>query len=68
MAIKDESLLNFPATEWIWVVSKLSPKESGGKIDGNRLAIMDFPLPGGPIIIKLCPPAAATSKARLTFS
>jgi hypothetical protein len=24
--------------------------ESGGKIDGNRLAIIDFPAPGGPTI------------------
>ncbi len=30
--------------------------------------IMDLPAPGGPTIRMLCPPAAATSSARLTFS
>ena len=29
---------------------------------------MDFPLPGGPIIKRLCPPATAISAARFTFS
>ena len=31
---------------------------------GSRLASMDFPVPGLPITIKLCPPAAAISMAR----
>ena len=36
---------------------------SGGRIDGRRSASIDFPDPGGPIIITWCPPAAATSNA-----
>lgn len=59
---------NLPATECILVVSRLSPNERGGKIEGRRLASMDFPLPGAPMRIILCPPAAATSNARFTFS
>jgi hypothetical protein len=35
---------------------------------GIRFASIVFPAPGGPIIIKLCPPAAATSRALFTFS
>ena len=35
---------------------------------GRRFAIILFPHPGLPTSIILCPPAAATSKARLTFS
>ena len=31
---------------------------------GKRCESMDLPVPGGPIINKLCPPAAAISKAR----
>ncbi len=57
-----------PATECILVVSKLSPSERGGRMEGRRLAIIDLPLPGAPTIIKLCPPAAATSSALFTFS
>ena len=34
----------------------------------SQVAIIDLPEPGGPTIIRLCEPAAATSKARLTFS
>ena len=56
--MSEEPLGNFPATECICVVSKLSASESGGRMPGNRLAIMDLPLPGGPIRITLCPPAA----------
>ena len=47
------SRLIFPATLCIWVVSKLSDSDNGGRIEGSRLANMDLPLPGGPIIIKL---------------
>ena len=57
----------FPATEWILVVSRDSLMVSGGRIVGRRFAIMVFPAPGGPIMITLCPPAAAISKARLYF-
>ena len=32
---------------------------------GNRCASIDLPVPGGPTISKLCPPAAAISNAKL---
>ena len=57
-----------PETEYILVVSNASSKFSGGNIDGSRLAIILLPAPGGPTISILCPPAAATSIARRTFS
>ena len=44
---------NLPATELIYVVSKLSASDNGGRMLGNRLAIIDLPDPGGPIIIRL---------------
>ena len=59
---------SFPATECILVVSRLSPNDSGGRMEGRRFASMDFPLPGAPTNRMLCPPAAATSNARFTFS
>ena len=34
----------------------------------SRLASIDLPEPGGPIMQTLCPPAAATVRARLTLS
>ena len=39
-----------------------------GRIDGSRRASMDLPAPGEPMSRILCPPAAAISSARLTFS
>ena len=66
--INEDPRFNCPATECILVVSKLSPSERGGRMEGRRLAIIDLPLPGAPTIIKLCPPAAATSSALFTFS
>ena len=66
--IREELRFNFPATECILVVSRLSPNERGGRMEGRRLAIIDFPLPGAPIMMRLCPPAAATSSALFTFS
>ena len=33
----------------------------------NIKEVIDLPLPGAPTIIKLCPPAAATSSALFTF-
>src|SRR5438094_4437884 len=54
-----------PATLWILVVSSASSKVKGGRIEGMRLASMVLPEPGGPIIKMLCPPAEATSSARL---
>jgi len=41
---------SFPATLCILVVSSASPIEKGGKMDGIRLAIIDLPAPGLPII------------------
>ena len=37
-------------------------------MDGSRAASIDLPAPGGPIINRLWPPAAATSSARLALS
>ena len=48
--------------------SRSSEGESGGRMDGRRLASIDLPAPGGPIINRLWPPAAATSSARLAVS
>ena len=42
--------------------------DNAGKIEEIRFAIIVLPDPGGPIIIRLCPPAAATSTARFTYS
>ena len=46
-------LPSFPAIEWIWVVSRLSDKVRGGRMDGSLFAIMDLPDPGGPTMIRL---------------
>src|SRR5712691_10499748 len=54
-----------PATEWILVVSSASSRLILGRIVGSRRANIVFPDPGGPTIRMLCPPAAATSSARL---
>ena len=50
------------------LISRISRALKGGSKDGIRAASMDFPDPGGPIISRLCPPAAAISAARLAFS
>ena len=50
------------------MVSSASDRDKGGKIDGSLFANIDFPAPGGPIRIILCPPAAAISIALLTCS
>ena len=42
-----------PATLWIRVTSSASPRLSGGMIEGRRLAAIDLPLPGGPIMSTL---------------
>ncbi len=47
------------------VVSRLSAGVNGGRIVGSRLASRVLPVPGGPIIRTLWPPAAAISRARL---
>ena len=46
---------------------RASSKVKSGNMVGSLWASIDLPLPGVPIIIILCPPAAATSKARFTF-
>ena len=46
-------------------LSKHSVKPMGGSKLAKRCANMDLPLPGGPIIKTLWPPAAAICKARL---
>ena len=57
-----------PATEAIIDTSSSSAGVSGGRIVGSRAASIDLPAPGGPIISRLWPPAAATSSARLALS
>ena len=52
---------------YIFVISSASSKLKSGKIVGSLRASIVFPDPGLPIIIILCPPLAATSKARLAF-
>ena len=55
-----------PTTLCTRVASSASSSVSGGRIVGRRLASIVFPAPGGPTMITLWPPAAATSSARLT--
>ncbi len=57
-----------PATECTIEVSSSSPGDSGGNRPGRRWAIIDLPEPGGPTNRRLCPPAAAISRARLALS
>ena len=52
-----------PVTPAIRATSSASATASGGRIEGSRLAASDLPAPGGPIISRLWPPAAATSSA-----
>ena len=53
-----------PAIEWIMVTSSTSLRSSGGRIVGRRRASIVLPVPGGPMNSRLCPPAAAISRAR----
>ena len=57
-----------PATECTIEVSSNSAGLSGGRMPGSRAAIIDLPEPGGPMKLRLWPPAAAISSARLAFS
>ncbi len=57
-----------PQTEWISVVSIISSRLMSGRMETMRFASMLLPEPGGPTMRMLCPPAAATSSARLTFA
>ncbi len=57
-----------PATDQTSVASKASRLVMSGRMEGRRRASMDFPAPGEPMSRMLCPPAAAISSARFTFS
>ena len=57
-----------PAIEWIFVASSASSSDIGGRIDGMQRASIDLPVPGGPTMSRLWPPATATSTARLAIS
>ena len=57
-----------PAIEWIRVTSRASSKVIFGMMPGIALAIKVFPQPGGPDKRILCAPAAAISKALLTWA
>jgi len=46
------------------VTSTASAVLSGGRIEGMRSASIVFPVPGGPLSITLCAPAAAITSAR----
>ncbi|SCV66215.1 hypothetical protein ANAPH2_01518 [Anaplasma phagocytophilum] len=52
----------------ITLIAIISSGVKSGKIPEILFAIIDFPVPGGPIISKLCPPAAAISAARFAIS
>ena len=53
-----------PAAPWTFVISMASAIVGGGRIPGSRRASIVLPAPGGPIISRLWPPAAAISSAR----
>ena len=57
-----------PATLHTSVASSASCRVMSGRMEGRRLASMDFPAPGEPMSRILWPPAAAISRARFTFS
>src|SRR5579884_3744917 len=52
---KEFSVSSRPAMLWIFVVSMASSSDSGGMMVGIRLASIDLPEPGGPIINTLWP-------------
>ena len=55
-------------TLYILVTSRDSCEVIRGKMEGIARASRVFPAPGGPLISRLCPPAAATSRARFACS
>jgi hypothetical protein len=57
--------VKLPASECTAADSSASASVIGGIRPGRRCASIDLPAPGGPLISKLWPPAAATSSARL---
>ena len=58
-----EKLCCWGSSERSAQVSVISSSESGGRMPGRRCASMDLPVPGGPLIRMLGPPAAAISSA-----
>ncbi len=56
-----------PRTLQTWLVSMDSSRVREGRMIGSLRASMLLPLPGGPSMRRLCPPAAATSRARLAW-
>ena len=68
VVMRETSFGKSPEIECTFVVSIDSSKVISGKMEGILFAIIDFPVPGGPINKMLCPPAAAirnTSAQRL---
>src|SRR3712207_9189686 len=57
-----------PATLATIETSSASDGVNSGKMPGRQAASSDLPAPGGPLIKRLCPPAAAISSARLAVS
>jgi hypothetical protein len=57
-----------PATLATIDTSSASAGVSSGRMPGRHAAINDLPEPGGPTMIRLWPPAAAISTARLAVS
>ena len=57
-----------PATDATIDTSSASLGCSGGRMPGRHAASSDLPAPGGPLISRLWPPAAAISSARLATS
>ncbi len=61
-------LSSMPATDCTMLTSSASAGESGGKMPGRHAASRLLPDPGGPLMSRLCPPAAAISSARRAVS
>mgnify|MGYP006965360679 CR=1 FL=1 len=57
-----------PHSDRIDATSSCSASFNGHMMPGIREANMVLPLPGGPVMMRLCPPAAATCSAHLACS
>jgi len=66
--IGERAAVDLAGDQAIIETSRSSAGDSGGRIEGSRAASIDLPEPGGPIIRRLWPPAAATSRARFALS
>ena len=62
------SAWNWPARLSTAADSSAWVSSSGGSRPTSRCASIDLPVPGGPTSSTLCPPAAATSSARLAMA